>query len=122
MTATICHETYLQDTPDFLRLIDNINQGPKLSAKAMLVTWDVDGLFTNIVHNDGLHCLQDKLQEENKSEIPQKYIMKLMDVILNNNIFTFHDSHWKQEIGAAMGRKSIPSWTRGPSFIEKITR
>jgi hypothetical protein len=76
----------------------------------MLVTWDVEGLFTNIVHNDGLHCLQDKLQEENKSEIPQEYIMKLMELILNNNIFTFHDSHWKQEIGAAMGSKPIPSY------------
>ena len=36
------HDTYLQDTPDFLRLISDINQGPKLNQNAMLVTWDAD--------------------------------------------------------------------------------
>ena len=33
-----------------------------------------------------------------------------MEVILNQNIFTFHDSLWKQEVGAAMGSKPIPHY------------
>ena len=36
--------------------------------------------------------------------------MKLMKIIIHNNIFTFHDSDWKQEIGAAMGSRPIPSY------------
>ena len=108
-TATT-HETYLQDTPDFLRLISQINKGPKLNNKAILATFDVEGLFTNIIHTAGLQCLQEQLQEQGQSEVPYEYIIQLMDIILHNNIFTFHDALWKQEVGAAMGSKPIPPY------------
>ena len=114
---SVSHDTYLQDTPHFLRLIQNINKGPKLKKNAMLVTWDVEGLYTNIEHEDGLRCLQDILQDKNENEVPYQYIMKLMKIILYNNIFTFHDSHWKQEIGAAMGSRPIPSYAN--NFMAK---
>ena len=104
------HDTYLQDTPAFLRLISNINKGPKLSKNALLVTWDVDGLFTNIHHNDGLHTLQEQLDERKQPKVPSHYIIKLMELILRHNIFTFHDSYWKQEVGAAMGSKPVPDY------------
>ena len=33
-----------------------------------------------------------------------------MEIILRHNIFTFHDSYWKQEVGAAIGSKPVPSY------------
>ena len=36
--------------------------------------------------------------------------MKLME-ILNENIFEFHDQLWRQEIGAAMGSRPVPSYS-----------
>ena len=42
------HLTYLQDTPDFLRFIEEINEGGKLKEETMILTVDVIGLFTNI--------------------------------------------------------------------------
>ena len=33
-----------------------------------------------------------------------------MDIILRNNIFVFHDSLYRQEIGCAMGTKPAPSY------------
>ncbi len=104
------HETYLQDTPDFLRILERINKGPKLSQNAILVTFDVKALFTNIKHEDGLQCLQEQLCERKQPEVPQGYILKLMELILCQNIFSFHNSFWKQEVGAAMGSKPIPSY------------
>ena len=59
------HETYLKDTPDFLRKIAQVNKGPKLNERALLATFDVEGLFTNIVHDEGLHCLQKQLEVRN---------------------------------------------------------
>ena len=50
------HQSYLKDTPDFLRLLENINKGLKLDKQAILATLNVDGLFTNITHDDGLKC------------------------------------------------------------------
>ena len=104
------HETYLQDTPDFLRMISRLNKGPKLGTNAILATWDAIGLYTNIIHTEGLSCLQEQLNEQTQQETPSEYIIQLMEVILNQNIFTFHDSLWKQEVGAAMGSKPIPHY------------
>ena len=33
-----------------------------------------------------------------------------MEIILNNNIFSFHESLWKQKVGAAMGSRPIPDY------------
>jgi hypothetical protein len=105
------HETYLQDTPDFLRSIAHINKGPRLNKNAILASFDVIGLFTNIVHKEGLHTLQEQLDERINPKVPSHYIIKLMDIILNNNIFSFNESLWKQLVGAAMGSKPIPPYS-----------
>ena len=43
------HQSYLQDTPHFLRVVEKINQGPKLPHNAVLVTADIIGAFHNIL-------------------------------------------------------------------------
>ena len=88
------HQSYLQDTPDFLRYIKQINDGPALEANQILVTWDVVGLYSNIPHD----------------EVPTDYLMKLMEIILKNNLFNFHEELYRQEIGCAMGTKPAPSY------------
>ena len=55
------HQSYLQDTPDFLRYIEGINSGPSLGDNHILVTWDVVGLYNNIPHDDGLQSLEECL-------------------------------------------------------------
>ena len=107
---TTKHDTYIQDTPDFLRVINNINKGPKLGKQAILASLDVDGMFTNIVHSKGLQHLQKQLYDQNDKNTPIELIMKMMEVILYNSIFSFHDSLWKKNIGAAMGSKPIPAY------------
>ena len=104
------HDTYLKDTSDFLRAIENINRGPKLDNKTLLATLDVDALFTNIVHTDGLQELQGKLNRRKQPKVPTSFLVRLMEIILKHNIFSFDDTHWKQEIGAAMGSKPVPSY------------
>ena len=103
------HQSYLQDTPDFLRYIENVNQGSWLEDDQILVTWDVVGLYNNILHDEGLESLQEGLEGRNNPEVPSDYLIKLMEIILKNNIFNFHDELWRQEIGCAMGTKPAPS-------------
>ena len=104
------HQAYLQDTPDFLRYIEKINTGPALEDNQMLVTWDVVGLYNNIPHDEGLGSLQEGLGERNNPEIPTDYLIKLMEIILKNNLFNFHEELYRQEIGCAMGTKPAPSY------------
>ena len=104
------HKSYLQDTPHFLRIIDKVNQGPKLPANALLVTSDITGLYLNIPHEDGISCHNEVLEERDDKTIPSNFLVKLMELIQNYNIFEFHDGQlWKQLIGIAMGIHPAPS-------------
>ena len=52
------HPSYIQDSPDFLRAIEEVNQGPKLEDNVMLMTMDATGLYDNIPYEDGLECIK----------------------------------------------------------------
>ena len=57
------HQSYLQDTPHFLRVINKVNSGPKLDKNVMLVTLDVTGAYHNIPQDDGSDCLMEALEK-----------------------------------------------------------
>ena len=48
--TALSHESFLEDTPDFLRMVQHINKGKKLPSNTMIAMWDVISLFTNIKH------------------------------------------------------------------------
>ena len=70
------HASYLQDTPDFLRTIENINEGPDLPENALLVSMDATALFDNIPHNEGLETLEEALNERSDQKVPKNFIKK----------------------------------------------
>ena len=102
------HPTYLQDTPDFLREIEKINSGPMLPENALLVGLDVTALFTNIPHEDGTQSMRESLDERPDQTVPTEFIVELMKLVLEYNLFTFHDAIFKQLIGVAMGTHPAP--------------
>jgi hypothetical protein len=104
------HDTYLQDSPHFLRDIRKLNRETQLEDNDILVTLDVKALFTNILHQDGLDSLKLSLEGRYNQDVPTDFILKLMDIILKYNIFTFHQDYFIQEIGAAMGSPPVPSY------------
>ena len=57
------HPSYQQDTPDFLRHVQEINKEGKLPKDALFVTWDVNGLFTNMPHQEGLSAGREARQK-----------------------------------------------------------
>ena len=71
---------------------------------------DVSALFTNIIHTEDMSCMQEALNTRKSIKVPTEFIIQLMNIILNNNIFEFHETYWKQNIGAAMGGKRIPDY------------
>ena len=100
------HPSYLQDTPDFLRIINKINKGNKLPKNAILATIDATGAYTNIPKEDGIQCIKEATEGTPKSD----FIVKLMKILLKHNLFEFHSSTWRQEIGTALGVKPAPSY------------
>ena len=105
------HPSYLQDTPHLLRVLHKLNKGKKLPPNAVLVTADITGAYANIPQDDGSECLREALEDQNDTKIPTDFIVKLMNLIQNSNIFEFHDGQlWQQLIGVAMGIHPAPAF------------
>ena len=104
------HPAFLQDTPDFLRMIEKINQGPPLDPNTLLVTLDIQGLYTNIPQNEGIECLQEELDLRKDQNVPSGFLIRLMEIILKYNLFEFNGEMYQQQIGTAMGSRPAPSY------------
>ena len=104
------HDTFLQDTPDFLRIIDRINHGAALNPSTIIFTMDVTSLYTNIIHTEGLKSLERILEKRTNPKVETAFLIELMEIILKENIFQFHNQLWKQQIGAAMGSRPVPHY------------
>ena len=57
------HETFLEDTPDFLRKVEELNKKVILPENALLVTIDIIGLVTNIPQEEGIITTEEALNE-----------------------------------------------------------
>ena len=55
--------------------------------------------------------MEKALEDRQIKEVPTDYLISLMEIILKYNIFEFHDSYWKQEVGAAMGGRPVPAFS-----------
>ena len=104
------HPSYLQDTPDFLRMLEARNAGQPLPKNAILVTLDVSSLYTNIPQDEGLDCIRECLNDRINPEVPTDLIVKMMEIVLKHNIFEFNQELFIQLIGTAMGCRPAPSY------------
>ena len=104
------HESFIKDTPDFIRKVEEINKEIDLPSNTILVTMDISSLYTNISHDDGIECAREALDERDDKQIPTEYIVRLLHVLLEYNIFEFNKEIYQQMIGTAMGSKPAPPY------------
>ena len=79
------HESYIQDTPDFIRKVEELNKKTSLPQNALLVTLDVKALFTNIPQTEGTQCSEKALNKREKQNVPTEYIIRIiyLNLIVN---------------------------------------
>ena len=115
------HETFLKDTPHFLNFINEINQNQSFPENTFLVTMDVSSLYTNIPHKEGINSLRESFFEQNEasdnSNFHKEFVLRLLEILLRNNIFEFNGKLFRQLIGAAMGSSPIPNYAN--NFMAK---
>ena len=123
------HESFIQDTPDFLRHINKLNSENILQENTLLVTIDAIGCYMNIPQDEGVKCVEKVLEERSNQEVPSGFIARLLELILKYNIFEIDEELYQQTIGTAMGSKPAPSYanihlakTIDPRFIEIAKR
>lgn len=98
------HESYVKNTYDFLDKIKQV----KLTRNAILVSLDVESLYTNIQHDFGIDAVSDAFSRNPKPIHP--FIIKLLRLSLEGNDFTFNSKHFLQISGTAMGKKFAPHY------------
>ena len=112
------HPSYVQDTPDMLRCLEDIGELP---ANATVVTCDVGALYTNIPQDFGTDCVKEKLEIRNNKDVPTEFLVKLLQLVLKWNLFEFDEKTFCQVHGMAMGTKLAPSYADiVMSFIDKL--
>ena len=104
------HESYLQDTPDFLRAIEDLNSKFRLPDNTILVSVDISALYTNIPQSEGINSVNEALLETNISDSARQFVIDLLVIILKYNIFEFNGEHYVQNIGTAMGSRPAPAF------------
>ena len=104
------HDTFLQDTPDFLRAIESLNENGPLPDNAIIVTIDVSGLYTNIPQEEGIEAVREALYERSNSEVPTEFLIRMLEIVLKHNVFEFNKELFLQLIGTAMGSRPAPSF------------
>ena len=71
----------------------------------LLFTMDINTLFPSSPTKQGLDACEDGLNNRTDKSIPTEAAMQTIETVLDNNIFKFVDTHYKQTEGASIGSK-----------------
>jgi hypothetical protein len=108
------HSSYINDTPDFLNKLSKVTPNPQ----SLLITLDVESLYTNIDNRTGLQAVRQAFQNNPDIVRPTREITQLLSTMLKNNDFLFDEEWYLQVGGTAMGKNLhqimlISSWPNG---------
>ena len=100
--------TYIRDTPHFIRMIESLQASPNCT----LVAYDCTSTYTNMEFNELKQAVNDVLPQvvscQGLNNTIQKHqVVRLVETLLTNNYFSFNGKLYHQTIGASMG--AIPS-------------
>ena len=94
-------KSYVKDTNSYRQ---------KISQDSILVSFDVESLYSNIPHDLGLEAIAfwiNKYPGECPSRISNEFVLEGIKIILENNSFHFNDAYFIQTKGTAMGSKFV---------------
>jgi hypothetical protein len=73
---------------------------------ALLFSADAKSMYTNINSTTGIQSIKDFIQD-NQDVIPEEFpsdlLLQVLQIVMENNIFTFGNTTWLQLSGTAMG-------------------
>ena len=106
LPLSIQHPAYVKNTQDFLQKIT----AKPIPADSLLITMDVESLYTNIDNQTGILAVQQALSKTNHPEKFQSYILELLKISLERNDFQFNNQTYLQTWGCAMGKRFAPEY------------
>jgi len=102
--------SYIKNSTDLIKDLKAIN----LPKNAKLFTADASSMYTNIDTASGLQAFNNIFSTyENRISptFPREFFLRALELVMNNNLFTFGDSYWIQLQGTAMGTPAAPLYS-----------
>lgn len=100
--------SYVKDTIDMINILKSIDFSVK---NMLLVTLDVESLYTNIPHEGGIEAVDFYLRPLHMDMKPSiTCIKELVKLVLTKNAFMYKDTHYLQVKGTAMGSTMAPNY------------
>ena len=93
-------KSYIRDNSDFLLKLKSLSAIPSTS---ILVTMDVNSLYTNIDHEEGADACYKKLETRKNKTVPSNTLKNCILLILKSNNFRFCNTFHMQRKATAMG-------------------
>ena len=113
-------DSYIQDTPHFLRTLEEINKKQVIDDKTFPISLDVKGLYLNIPQHEGIESFRNALQRRCNPPVPTDFLIKLLTLVLQENLFEFGPRLFRQVIGTAMGTRVAPTFAN--LFMEQFDK
>ncbi|CAJ0962968.1 unnamed protein product [Ranitomeya imitator] len=98
---------FLLDTGAFLQIIRELG---KLPEGTLLVTLDVNNLYTSIQHTKGISATKQVLVDSHMESTVISFLLELLKLVLTENFFIFEDTFYVQTQGSAMGSNVAPPY------------
>ena len=77
-------------------------------------------LFTIIPQAEGVQASREALNMRIDQHIPTEFILRLLEIVLSENIFEFADELYKQNVRTSMGTNPAPHFAN--NFMAKIDK
>lgn len=98
--------SFIRDSSHFKAIISNTN----INNTDLLVTFDVESLYTSIPISEGIDLIKQSLTNNPLANRPDDDILRLLEITLRRNDFQFLNQTFLQIKGTAMGKKYAPSF------------
>ncbi|XP_069506974.1 uncharacterized protein [Ambystoma mexicanum] len=101
-------ETYLADTTDAIKHLEGF---PFNHDSDILMTLDVESLYSNIPQMESLKVMKDFLDlRPGIQVVPTEILIDLLEIALSRNYFRFKSTYYLQVKGTAMGAAFAPNY------------
>ena len=99
--------SYIKDSNHALEIFRNFNFSGE---NKIIFTVDITSLYTVIPNNEGLQALKYFFNQRPIKKPSSETLLRLAELVLTLNCFSFGDNYCKQIIRVAMGTKMGPSY------------
>jgi len=99
--------SYIKDTNHALEVFRDFNFSGE---NKLIFTVDITSLYTVIPNNEALQGLRFFFNQRTIKEISSETLLRLAELVLTLNCFSFADNHYKQVTSVTMGTKMGPSY------------